>query len=239
MSVNNKLKEILFLTAVHGNEQFSIDVLKKIKEKFITDNYSYLIANEEALKKNVRYIDADLNRVAPGQKNSKKYEYSRAYELLKECKKYHYVIDIHGTLAKTGIFTIITNPKLKNIKLANSLPINNIVVWGEKAKKGGPLTRFVDCGLEIECGPKNSVKIKKQLSKVIKIIINQKINFNSKLKSKKNLFKVYGKLLKSDLPKNYKLKEFKKVKIGRESFYPLLINRYNDIICYKMKKVVH
>lgn len=236
MKKNNK---ILFLSSVHGNESFSIKILKRLKKEN-KDKFDFLIANEKAIKKNIRFIDADLNRIAPGKNKSKKYEIQRAFEILKICKNYKYVIDIHGTEAATGIFIIITNPKKKNLLLAASLPINKIVIWSDKkVKKTGPLTRFMDNAVEIECGPKKTKEIQSQLDKIIKAIIKQDINFDKNLLTKKNIFEVYGKLSEIGLSKKTikQIKEFKKIIIEKESFYPLLVGRYKDVACYKMRKI--
>lgn len=234
-----KPQKILLLTAMHGDEKMGRHVLQKLqKEK--PGKFTWIIANEQAQKTQIRFVDADLNRVAPGIKDAKEYEVRRAYELLKIVKDYKYLIDIHDTIANSGIFTIITNLKLENLFLAVALPIRNIVIWAsKKSKKIGPLTRFVSCGIEIECGPRNSKKIQEQLYDIIKSIIDKGIVFDKKSISSKVLFQVYGKFTKSEFSKKHlgELKDFKKVKIKDESFYPLLVGQYEDAICYKMKRI--
>lgn len=233
------MKKIIFLAATHGNENFTIPILKKLSKKSYSSKFDWLIANPRALKKKRRFIDADLNRVAPGNNKSSKYEVRKAYNLIGKLKQYDYTIDLHGTIANTGIFTIITNLKKENLILAATLPIKNIVVWDLKnSKKIGPLTKFVNCGVEIECGPKNSTKIQKQLYKILNKFLKNNI-YNDKIKFKKKTFyKVYGVLTEKEyIGKNKKLKDFKKVKINNEVFFPLLVNRYMGIICYKMKKI--
>ena len=233
------INEILFLTAVHGDEKLGYNILKKL-EKEEPRKFNWLIANEKALKRGVRFIDIDLNRAAPGRKNAKEYELRRAYEIIKIAKKYRYVIDLHDTLAKTGIFIIVTNPKLVNLFLAATLPIKNVVIWAaNSSKKFGPITQFVKCGVEIECGPRNSKTIKGQLYKIIKSIVKDGIVFKIDSIKSKNWFQVYGKLTKNEIaPTQLKnLKDFKKTNVNKETFYPLLVGQYKDIICYKMKKI--
>ena len=128
-------KKILFLAATHGNEGFSIPILKKLASKYDLSKFDWKISNPMALDKKKRFIEADLNRVAPGNKDSSKYEIRRAYELMQVFKKYDYIIDIHGTPAKTGIFTIVTNPKKENLILAALLPFQNIVSLESKGSK--------------------------------------------------------------------------------------------------------
>jgi len=234
--VNNftsRRKNVLCLVGTHGNEIIGLKAFKELKDK--VKNLDFFIANPKALKKNLRFIDVDLNRIAPGKKNSSKYEVQRAYEIFKSFDQYQFVIDVHGTKAKTGIFTIITRPRPENFLLAGCLPNKNIVVWSpNKNIVQGPLTAFANCGVEIECGPQFSLKVRQGIISVLKKIDQSGIDLlKSDLKSK-NLFMVYGKLAKKS---KIRLKEFQKVKIKNEEFYPLLINRYNKIICYKMKKI--
>jgi len=229
------MKKILFIGATHGDEPIGIEVLKNLEKKF--NNFDWIIGNPKALKKRTREFAGDLNRSAPGNVNSNQYEQKRAAEIIKRSENYQYTIDIHGSGKPVGIFVIITNPKPINLKLASMLPIKNIVFWPSFSPElKGPLSEFFSCGLEIECGPKEDLGIKKSLEKKLeKFLINlkklEKMPIAELLKQK-NIYKVYGSLKVK--PKK-KLKEFKKVTINNETFYPLLIGSYEDknIICYK------
>ncbi len=88
----------LFISATHGDEGFSIKVLDELERKYPKDKYGFerIIGNPKALTKNVRFIDANLNRSAPGKKNSLIYEQRRAFKIMQLTKKFDYVIDLHG-----------------------------------------------------------------------------------------------------------------------------------------------
>jgi len=232
-------KKIIFTAATHGNEGFSIPILKKLSREGYDQKFDWVIANPVALKKDKRFIDVDLNRVAPGDKNGSKYEIRRSYELLQKLSSYDYVIDLHGTPAKTGIFTIVTSPKIENVLLAASLPIKNVVIWSlNNLKQSGPLTQFIKCGLEIECGPKESPEIKEQLYTVLRELLESGFELDNNKIRKKVFYRVYEPLMKKDYKNaEVKLNEFEKAIINKEFFFPLLINRYQDIICYKMEKI--
>jgi len=226
--------DLLFLTSAHGNETIGTELLSKLEKN---NRFDWIIANEKALKAKKRFVDADLNRSAPGDPNSKLYEMRRSYELINIAKKYRYVIDIHGTKANSGIFTIVTNPTWPNLALAAALPIQRVVIWSSKTRsKNGPISQFVDCGVEIECGPKKSLKTKKDLLSVTKTIIDEGINLSPEKFQKKEFFQVYGKLQRKT-ERNLNLTDFKLTKYERGRFYPLLVNEYKDIACYKMKRI--
>jgi len=233
--------KILFILATHGDESFSIDVLKKIESNYPKAVYGYdwVIGNEKALKEKVRFIKTDLNRSAPGRDDSSSYEEKRVAELIRLANKYKYVIDIHGTISNTGIFTIIPKPDIKNILFSAILPIKRNVFWySKRSLDKGPIVQFCKpSALEIECGPKSSPKIARELEKVIiYLLINmqrQEYETLFSLLSNKEFYAVYG----SQNVFNKGIRDFKSVNLNGEQFYPLLINQYRSISYYKMRKI--
>ncbi len=233
-------KDILFLAGTHGDEWVGVKVLQELNQEMPDKKISWVLANEKAIKLRKRFIDVDLNRVAPGDPKARAYESRRAEELLKIAKGYRYVIDIHANKANTGLFTIVTNPKPENLFLAAALPIENIVIWTAKESAAtGPLTQFVKRGVEIECGPKGSEVMKGQLYTAISNIIEKGIVTDSRDFSTKKWFKVFGKVSKGELNKQTikRLRDFKEVTTNKESFFPLLVGVYENAVCYKMKEI--
>lgn len=232
-----KVKELvksvrtLFIAATHGDETIGIKVLGQLEQGGMIKKDCSLIGNPKALLQQKRYCQADLNRVFPGEKQSRIYEERRAYEILKQTQGYRAVVDIHGTNDKTGIFIIVSNPTPKNLALAKLFDVGNIVLWPPTSNRAiGSLSQFVKCGVGIECGPKNNNATREELTRILRRYLT-----GAQPKSNKSYFKVYGKLGLNY--KNMKLKSFKKTKIGGEIFYPLLVDRYQKIKCYKIKKI--
>ncbi|MFA6974071.1 MAG: succinylglutamate desuccinylase/aspartoacylase family protein [Parcubacteria group bacterium] len=228
-------KKILFVTATHGDEQVGVDVIGELKKNKLRKKFSTIIANPKALKKKVRFIEADLNRVFPGNAKGN-YEERRARVLLKKIQKYDCVVDLHGTVSRTGIFIIITRLNLKNLKLALRFDIKKIVIWPDAGETNGSLVTFVKSGIgiEIESGKKSDVGIKKELKKVLKDFLNSEdkpSNFNDEMKGRE-FFTVIGKI-KAKNKTGIKLQDWKKVK----GFYPVFVGQYPGIACYKLKKI--
>lgn len=144
--------ETLIITAVHGNEGFSIPIVRGLSKQF---DFEWIIANPRALEKKSRFVESDLNRSGPGDPNSNLYEQRLAFRLIKKGCEYQQVIDIHGTDANTGVFIIIGDPNWQNIELAKKFDIANVVLWPGLLPTG-PLCQFIPNSLEIESGPKNS-----------------------------------------------------------------------------------
>lgn len=233
-------KELLFLTAVHGDETIGVETLQRAEKEMPMTNSDWLIANERAWEKKVRFVDRDLNRSAPGKKNAKEYEYRRAYGLTAIMKNYRYVLDIHGAKARSGIFTIVANPALQNLLLAGALPVERVVIWASKRSlEFGPLTQRAACGVEIECGPQDSETVKAELYAIVKTVIQNGIVCDERSLEEKEYFQVYGKINSNEISLKAagRLRDFEESVLNKERFYPILAGQYDDIACYKMRRV--
>lgn len=231
----NKQRKILFILATHGDEGFTIPIFQKIETLYSKSEFGYewVIGNPKALERNIRYVNLDLNRCAPGKPNSLVYEERRAAELVKYANEFENVIDIHGSISQCGIVTIIPNPTIKNILFAGLLPIKRNVIWNSNSSlnKGSIVQFCKNVAIEIECGPKSSSKIQNKLqSTIIKIITTaSETNLNV---FEKEFYAVYGK----KIDKTTKYKDFV-VTQDSEKFIPFMANQYREITCYKMSKI--
>jgi len=235
-------KEILFITATHGDEPIGVEVVQDVEGK--RKNFDWIIGNPKALERGVRYCGKDLNRSAPGNADSSVYEEARAAEIIELSRKYLYTIDIHGTTKNTGIFILITNPTEQNLKIATLLDIPRIVIWSSITdEQKCPMSEFFSCGLEIECGEKDDPKIRERLTLILIDFLssykeNEQEDWKERLKQKQ-IFQMYGSLKKSDCTDPLQLKEFREVDIGNETFTPVFIGSYDyhDVLCYKLRKI--
>jgi hypothetical protein len=88
--------KILIIGGMHGNEPLGQQLVKRFQTKPIQD-VDILLANEQAIKADSRFIKNDLNRSFPGQANSLDYETRRAAEILQKTRDYDIVLDFHNT----------------------------------------------------------------------------------------------------------------------------------------------
>ncbi|MGD0577138.1 MAG: succinylglutamate desuccinylase/aspartoacylase family protein [Candidatus Staskawiczbacteria bacterium] len=233
-------KEILFICATHGNEKIGLEIIKNLKEKVLYRYFDYLIANPKALQKNVRFLDCDLNRSYPGNKNSKLYEERRAYEILKIAKNYKYIIDIHEASSGINNFIIAPRKRVYNKFPINLLNLKTVLLWPYPR---GPLGSVLNNTIEVEFGMKNKNRkiVVKAATRIIKNFIHNIFkNETVKMFPDKKFYYVYGKLYAKDWRGNIEwLKDFKKIATNKKEFFPLLVGQYlNDgIICYKMKSL--
>lgn len=231
--------DILFIGATHGDERIGVDILRELTER--RQDFDWIIGNPKAFEQGSREYEGDLNRSAPGNPTSDAYASRRAAEILRLAKNYCSVIDIHGTKANTGIFIIITKVTQENLELASRFDIQNIVIWPSFSPElRGPLSEFFSCGLEIECGPKDSPIIREQLASILEAFLAARGTNRESApeRTQQRFYEVYGSLL--DDEQSPCLKDFEEITIDGETFCPLLVDEYKQrqsIVCYKMKRI--
>lgn len=226
------MNNILLIVSTHGDEKIGLEIIKKLIDKGYKDDFDFLIANPKAMILNKRYVDSDLNRSYPGDKNSDKYEERRASQIFNITKDYKYIIDIHEAREGYRDFIIIARQSIpKNLPI-NIIDLDKVLLWPEPQ---GPLSEVLDNVIELEFGVKNRKRkdILQKGSRIIEGFIN-----NIESLTEKDVYYVYGDLRAGDF-EGEELKDFNEATIRDESFYPLLVNQYLDlgIICYKMKKL--
>ena len=141
---SNNEKTIIFIAAIHGNENSGLIALKRffhdIKELEINIDGTVigLIGNLEALKNNRRHIDIDMNRLwtdkfirsKSNQDQSEGKEVLMVKELIDKIitlkkKKNITIVDLHNTSSPNGVFSIVNNLKEKKIAEHLQVPIIN------------------------------------------------------------------------------------------------------------------
>ncbi len=235
------MKNLLFIGGTHGNESIGVDALRDLETR--SSGFDWIIGNPRAFEAGTREFEGDLNRSAPGDLESPQFAKRRAAEIMKLSQEYRWTIDLHGTISATDIFIIITNPKPENIRLARRLRIPNIVFWPSfSSELFGPLSEYVPCGLEIECGPKDVPRVREQLVSILEDFI-QRTNIDpeaddSGIDPQTTFYEVYGSL--KDVSMTDALQDFVEINLKGEAFFPLLVGRYqerNGITCYKMRLI--
>ena len=228
-------KKILFIAAIHGNERLGVEVTEQLKTTQQKNGLNVMIGNPKALRKNQRFIDADLNRVFPGKKNGN-YEEQRAQKIIEKSKSFDWVVDLHGSASATGIFIIITKFTLANLFLALRFNIKKIVIWPGVPETIGSLSSYMPAGIEIESGYRDDPVVKKELrNKLKKFLIEAdvSVDFEKRLEEKQ-IFWYSGKLEKKNNKKPHGLENWKKL----DDYYPLFVDgQYSDLWCYKFKRI--
>lgn len=227
----------LFIAATHGNESYSIPVMEAIEERFPKDEYTYdwMIGNPLALAQGVRYVMADMNRVAPGDSESQLYEERRAAELVRIASMYDRVVDIHGSSSICGPTTLIPFPNSQNISLAAEFQLERNMVWySEKSAARGPLAQHMPVpAIELEFGPKDDPEVSRQLYDTIaNYLRRQKLGALGHQATQMMFYDVYGKCFNATTQDVY---DFGEVELDGEAFYAYMVRVYQGVTCYKAR----
>jgi len=235
------MKKILLIAATHGNEPLGVEVIEKLKSKGLDQFFDTLIANPKALEQKKEYIDINLNRIYPGRIDSDNYEVKKAAQNLKIARKYDYVIDLHEASKGKHDFIIVPREKLSEKFPLQFIDMDTVLLWPDPK---GPLGEVLETCIELEFGMVDRNR-KEAIDKCTNIIeqfieLTEKPK-NLKTKKPKNVYYVFGKLMKDEFKGDInELKDFELYKKNNKEFYPLLVGQYLEnegIICYKMKKL--
>ena len=134
------MKNIQFVTAIHGNEIMPTLALASIGE-------SQIVANPRALARGVRLIESDLN--CSFGKVGDTYEEKRARELDLQFDPKKVVVDFHTFSIESEPFAIVVDPVM--IPLASSLGLKHVVYMKHNIKGGHALIDH-HRGVSVEVG---------------------------------------------------------------------------------------
>ncbi len=141
--------EYVIVGSVHGDEPCG----KRAIKRFIESDFElkkpvkFIVANEEALEQNVRFLDTDLNRSFPGDSSSDNHEERLANQIMEEIEGKK-VLDIHTTRSYPEPFATFTELNEATKRLLESSGVENAVLFPEES---GTLHEQTD-GVVIEAG---------------------------------------------------------------------------------------
>lgn len=230
-------KKLLIICATHGNERIGLEAVEKLKSKGLSDYFDVVIANQEALAKNVRFTDCDLNRSYPGNKESSLYEKRRAAEILEISRGYGYVIDMHEASSGTEDFIIIAKDRLPGSFPVDLVDMDTVLLWPEPK---GPLCEVVENAIELEFGVKDRDReeVIEKATMILEDFIGKIYTNEQRWVASQRVYCVYGTLNTEEFGADIAtLEDFVETKVNGEEFYPLLVGQYLDdnIVCYKMR----
>jgi len=231
------MEKIVFVCCLHGNERYGLEVVKKLPA------FPYFLANEQAMKENKRFIDVDMNRCFPGNKNGN-YEERQAINLLDKVKDFDYLIDLHSSSNICPLFGIITKPNNEKIGFAKKLGLKRVVIMTESFASGRSLIDSAKCGISLEVGPH---KRKENIKDVLELIENFS---NDILYEDPEVFEVFD-IIKKLHKSKILISNFQEVKKGQViaenseerqiadfDFIPVLVGEeaYNGVLCLACRK---
>lgn len=122
-----KQYKFLIIGGLHGNEPLGVELVKKI-QKLNLPNIKAIYGNPEAIMQNKRFVDQDLNRVFPGKMDGN-LEQKRAFEVIKKCEGFDFVLDFHNTHCPNNDCSFVGGDLYdESLKLSSFLGLNKIIV---------------------------------------------------------------------------------------------------------------
>jgi predicted deacylase len=142
--------EIAVVAAIHGDEPCGVHAVEALLDETPTveQPVKCIVANERALDRRVRFIDADLNRVFPGDSDGESYEERLAAELFDELRGCR-TLALHATKSTPRPFALASEIGPFAETICPQLSIDALVEAGECV--GTALGAHVDA-IEVECG---------------------------------------------------------------------------------------
>lgn len=153
---------MVVFAGIHGNEKAGVLAVEKVLDRIREENYyfkgnvHFIMGNITALNQDVRFMDADLNRIWTNDKinalqsdsfliDSETREQIQIYALVKEIlnsdRGPFYFLDLHTTSSPSVPFITISD-SLNNRKFASYFPVP--VVLGIEEYLEGPLLTFIN-----------------------------------------------------------------------------------------------
>ncbi|MDO8583598.1 MAG: succinylglutamate desuccinylase/aspartoacylase family protein [bacterium] len=213
-----------FLTVVccvHGNEYFGLTVFNALKNNTQErQDIVLILANEEAMEKDVRFVESDLNRSFPGRADGSKEE-RLAAALLSEIARTRYVLDIHTTTAAIRLLPIISNLDEDTKRIVHFTDAEE-VAYMNRAMSEHALIGQVLAGVSLEYGDRYA-ETPEALSGVISLIDHLRSEEDGATPRPRKLFHVTGMIEKTiDLPPDAKDFDF----LPAASAYPILLHEH-------------
>lgn len=240
--------EYAVVGSVHGDEPCG----KKAIERFISEDWNlekavkFVIANEEALDENERYLEADLNRSFPGDLESDLHEERLAAKITSEIKGLK-MLDIHSTRSEPVPFVNFSCLEEEVISLVESTGVSRATYFPESEGT----TRAAARGVILEVGPQGSEEaVEMAYEKLVNFLASEGVIDAEFERSDPDIFEYYDTVEGAGytfLAENFREvekgevfaeKEGEKL-VAEESFYPVLMstNGYVDKVGLKARKL--
>lgn len=239
--------EYAIIGSLHGDEPCG----KESIERFLNSDYGlnksvkFIIANEKALDRNVRFVDVDLNRNFPGDIESELHEEKLAAKIMEEVQGLK-VLDIHSTRSYPEPFATMSAMNQTTKNLCRSAGVENAVYFPES---NGTLNGQVD-GILVEAGHQGTDQaIENAYTTIINFLAAEGVIDEEFEISDPTFFEYYEKVEGDWVFEAENFQEIREGKVfakkgdkkleAEENFYPVLMSTdgYDGMLGFKAKKL--
>ena len=190
-----KIDKVFIVGGTHGNEQIGAFLVENLSKELVKNQFSFpvetLVANPKAVRRKIRYIDADLNRLFKTEElenlNKSSYENERARVINNiigpKGDNNNFLIDLHTTNANMGV-TIMTpqqTPFQLNLLHYISQRVENVNIYFSKMSDDRPSLNSVTHGsFLIEVGPVANNTLQADVYFSMKSLVHHALEFIDK-----------------------------------------------------------
>lgn len=133
---------------IHGDEPGGVEAMRRVRDSFdYRRGVKYVVANPVALERGVRFLDADMNRVFPGDPESGDLERRLAAAVCRETAGLP-ALALHSTVSSPEPFALVAGVNRDVLEIASLLPVRYVV----------DESRITD-GSYTQCSPVVSVEV--------------------------------------------------------------------------------
>lgn len=142
--------EVAVVAGIHGDEPCGVAAVERLldEEPSVERPVKFVVANEEAFERGVRYVDEDLNRAFPGDPNGDTHESRLAHDLAREVEGCT-VLALHSTQSYPEPIVVIDTVDEIARSIAPRLPADVLIETDEHTD--GRLVEHAHT-IEVECG---------------------------------------------------------------------------------------
>lgn len=193
--MNKNIEKVFIVGGTHGNEQIGAFLVENLSNELVKNQFSFpvetLVANPKAVKRKIRYIDADLNRLFKSEElenlNKSSYENERArvinHIIGPKGNNNNFLIDLHTTNANMGV-TIMTpqqTPFQLNLLDYIAKRVDNVNIYFSKMSNDRPSLNSVTNGsFLIEVGPVANNTLQADVYFSMKSLVHHALEFIDK-----------------------------------------------------------
>lgn len=247
--------EVAVVGGIHGDEPCGVNAVETLLEDppAVERPVAFVIANEAAIDRGVRYVDTDLNRSFPGDPESAAHEERLAARLVDEIGDCT-TLALHSTQSYEGMFALVDTVDDLAREVCPQLPIDAVIETS--AANEGRIFAGIPATIEVECGYQgspqaadNAVRITRAFLRAVDVLPGEPAATGDDLP----VFDLGGPIPKA-MGEVYEVyaENFQEVRVGErfaatdgepvvaeEDFYPVLLSPegYEDVFGYTAERV--
>ncbi|WP_135365706.1 M14 family metallopeptidase [Halosimplex halophilum] len=158
--------EIAVVGGIHGDEPAGVRAVERLMadRPEVARPVKLVVANEEAIERGERYVEADLNRSFPGRADGRSHEIRLAHELgeeLRDCV----TLALHTTQSYGGMFALVDEVRELAREVCPRLSIDAVVETGHAE---GRIFEVAPDTIEVECGYQGSDRATENAHRVVR-----------------------------------------------------------------------